>query len=398
MKNLIKNLKIKKRAMSKLVALHFYGHPSAKLKIIGITGTNGKTTTATLLHKIARELGYKAGLIGTVENIIIDEKRTTINTTPGLITLNKLLKEMAGKGCEYVFMEVSSHGIDQKRIAGINFVGGIFTNLTHDHLDYHKSFENYFGAKKKFFKSLPQNSFALSNIDDEYGKRILEKIRAKKYTYGFKNPANFSERLETKLIGEFNAYNILAIYGASVLLGFDKQKVKGIIKNLEPVAGRFENIKSKNNVIGIVDFAHTPDALENVLKTIQKMKKDGERIITVFGCGGDRDSAKRPIMTKIVYENSDIIIPTADNPRSENIEKIFVDMKIGLPAQTGLPAKVSKEVFFIADRGEAIKKACSLALAGDYILLAGKGHEKHQEILGVKIPFNDMEELKKNLK
>ena len=391
MKKFVKHLKIKKRVVSKLTALHFYGNPSKKLKIIGITGTNGKTTIATLLYKITTELGYKSGLIGTVENIIVDEKRSTINTTPGLITLNKLLKEMADKGCGYVFMEVSSHGIDQKRIAGINFVGGIFTNLTHDHLDYHKSFENYFGAKKIFFKSLSQNTFALSNIDDKYGKRILEKIRAKKYTYGFKNKADFSERLETKLIGEFNAYNILAIYGASVLLGFDKQKVKEIIKNLEPVAGRFENIKSKNNITGIVDFAHTPDALENVLKTIQKMKKDGEKIITVFGCGGDRDSAKRPIMTKIVYENSDIIIPTADNPRSENIEKIFVDMKIGLPAE------VSKEVFFIADRGEAIKKACSLALAGDYILLAGKGHEKHQEILGVKVPFNDMEEMKKNL-
>jgi len=383
--------KIKKRAISKLVGMHFFGNPSKKLKIVGITGTNGKTTTATLLYKIATELGYKAGLIGTVENIIINEKRPTINTTPGLIALNKLLSEMVEKGVEYVFMEVSSHGIDQKRIAGINFVGGIFTNLTHDHLDYHKSFENYFFAKKKFFQNLSKNAFALSNIDDEYGKRILEKIRAKKYTYGFKNNADFSERLETKLVGEFNAYNILAIYSASVLLGFNKQKVKEIIKNLDPVAGRFESIKSKNNITGIVDFAHTPDALENVLKTIQKMKKDGEKIITVFGCGGDRDVLKRSIMTKIVYKNSDIIIPTADNPRSENLEKIFQGMK------KGLPNKVFKEVFFIAGRGEAIKKACSLALAGDYILLAGKGHEKYQEILGVKVPFNDMEELKKFL-
>jgi len=383
--------KIGKRAISKLVGMHFFGNPSKKLKIVGITGTNGKTTTATLLYKIATELGYKAGLIGTVENIIINEKRPTINTTPGLIALNKLLSEMVEKGVEYVFMEVSSHGIDQKRIAGINFVGGIFTNLTHDHLDYHKSFENYFFAKKKFFQNLSKNAFALSNIDDEYGKRILEKIRAKKYTYGFKNNADFSERLETKLVGEFNAYNILAIYSASVLLGFNKQKVKEIIKNLDPVAGRFESIKSKNNITGIVDFAHTPDALENVLKTIQKMKKDGEKIITVFGCGGDRDVLKRSIMTKIVYKNSDIIIPTADNPRSENLEKIFQGMK------KGLPNKVFKEVFFIAGRGEAIKKACSLALAGDYILLAGKGHEKYQEMLGVKVPFNDMEELKKFL-
>ncbi|MFA6523898.1 MAG: UDP-N-acetylmuramoyl-L-alanyl-D-glutamate--2,6-diaminopimelate ligase [Candidatus Paceibacterota bacterium] len=391
MKKLIKNLKIKRRAIATLAAMHFYGNPSSKLKIVGVTGTNGKTTTATLLYKIATELGYKTGLISTVENIIGTEKRHSTHTTPGPIPLNKLLSEMVDKGCEYVFMEVSSHAMDQKRVAGVNFVGGIFTNLTHDHLDYHKSFENYFGAKKKFFKALSLNAFALSNIDDEYGKRILEKIRAKKYSYGFKNKADFNERLDSKLIGEFNAYNILAIYGAAVLLGFDKEKVKEIIKNLESVAGRFESIKSINNTTGIVDFAHTPDALENVLKTIQKMKNGNQKIITVFGCGGDRDISKRQIMTKIVYENSDIIIPTADNSRNEKIEDIFLDMK------KGLPDKVLKEVLFIADRGEAIKKACSLALAGDYILLAGKGHEKYQEILGVKVPFNDMEELKKNL-
>lgn len=391
MKNLIKNLKIKRRAIATLAGWHFYGNPSKRLKIVGVTGTNGKTTIATLLYKIATELGYKAGLIGTVENIIVNERRLALRTTPSPIPLNKLLSEMADKGCEYVFMEVSSHGIDQKRIAGINFVGGIFTNLTHDHLDYHKSFENYFLAKKKFFQNLSKNAFALSNIDDEYGKKILENIKVKKYTYGFKNPANFSERLKTKLIGEFNAYNILAIYCTAVLLGFDKQKVKEIIKDLEPVAGRFQNIKSKNNITGIVDFAHTPDALENVLKTIQGMRKNSRKIISVFGCGGDRDPLKRPIMTKIVYEMSDIIIPTADNPRSENIEKIFEDMKVGLPE------KISKEIYFITNRGEAIKKACELAKTGDYILLAGKGHEEYQEIKGVKYHFNDMEELKKNL-
>ncbi|MFH1608994.1 MAG: UDP-N-acetylmuramoyl-L-alanyl-D-glutamate--2,6-diaminopimelate ligase [Patescibacteria group bacterium] len=398
MKKIIKKLKTFKWRVKSKIAVFKYGNPASKLKIIGITGTNGKTTIATLLYKIATELGYKAGLVSTVGNIIAGEKRPTTHTTPDSISLTKLFSEMAEKGCEYVFMEVSSHAMDQKRVAGINFVGGVFTNLTQDHLDYHKNFENYFLTKKKFFQNLSKDSFALSNIDDEYGIKILENIKAKKYTYSLKDKADFNERLETKLIGEFNAYNILAVYGTAVLLGFDKNKVKEIIKNLEPVVGRFESFKNKDNITGIVDFAHTPDALENVLKTIQKMRKENEKIITVFGCGGDRDSSKRSVMTKIVYENSDIIIPTADNPRSENIEKIFEDMK------GGLPGELKKEVYFIQDRSEAIKKACELAKphakagqTGDFVLCAGKGHESYQEIKGVKQHFNDMEELKKNL-
>jgi len=377
--------------IAKLAAFHFYGNPSKRLKIVGVTGTNGKTTIATLLYKIATELGYKAGLIGTVENIIVSERRPALRTTPSPIPLNKLLSEMADKGCEYVFMEVSSHGIDQKRIAGINFVGGIFTNLTHDHLDYHKSFENYFLAKKKFFQNLSKNAFALSNIDDEYGKKILENIKVKKYTYGFKNPANFSERLKTKLIGEFNAYNILAVYGTAILLGFDEEKVKEIIKNLEPVAGRFENIEGKNGITGIVDFAHTPDALEKVLLTIKDFKSENSKIITVFGCGGDRDSSKRRIMGKIGASLSDIAIFTSDNSRSEDPEKIIAEMK------TDLSLADSKKVVIIPDRHKAIEKAVKLAQKGDIILCAGKGHEEYQEIKGIKNHFNDMEELKKNL-
>ncbi len=373
-------------------AMYYYGNPSKKLKIIGVTGTNGKTTTATLLYKIATELGYKVGLISTIENIIVKEIKQTTHTTPDSVSLTKLFKEMVEKNCKYVFMEVSSHALDQNRVVGINFTGGIFTNLTHDHLDYHKDLESYFRAKKNFFEMLPKKAFALSNIDDKKGNAMLDGIKAKKYTYGFRNKADFNEVLETKLIGEFNAYNTLAVYATMILLGEDKIKVKEIIKNLEPVEGRFNYIKSSSGITGIVDFAHTPDALENVLKTIQKMKKENERIISIFGCGGDRDPFKRPIMTKIVYEMSDIIIPTADNSRSEDIEKIFEDMK------KGLPSEIIKEVYFITDRSEAIKKACQLAKSGDYILLAGKGHEKYQEIKGVKNYFNDMEEFKKVLK
>ena len=408
MKKIIKNLKIKKRAMSKLVALHFYGNPSAKLKVIGVTGTNGKTTTATLLYKIARELGYKAGLIGTVENIIVDEKRTTINTTPGLITLNKLLKEMAEKECEYVFMEVSSHGIDQKRIAGINFVGGVFTNLTQDHLDYHKSMENYFLTKKKFFQNLPKGSFALSNADDEHGKQILDGIKADKYFYGINNEVDFKAEIKkldfegieiqvggnlikSKLLGKFNTYNLLAIFSTSKLLGFDLEKVKKILETIEPPKGRFDYFVSKNGVLGIVDFAHTPDALEKVLHTIREFKTNGSKIISVFGCGGDRDPLKRRIMGKIGVENSDFAILTSDNPRSEDPEKIVAEMK------TDLSMNELKKVKVITDRSLAIQEAVKLAQKGDIVLCAGKGHESYQDIKGVKQHFNDMEELKKYL-
>jgi UDP-N-acetylmuramoyl-L-alanyl-D-glutamate--2,6-diaminopimelate ligase len=399
MQNLKKKLKIgrlQRKIIATLAGWHFYGNPSKKLKIVGVTGTNGKTTTATLLYKVATELGYKAGLIGTVENIIAGEKikhsETAPQTTPDPIRLNKLLKEMADRGCEYVFMEVSSHAMDQRRVAGVNFSGGIFTNLTHDHLDYHKNFENYFTAKKKFFQVLPKNAFALSNADDAYGEKILEGIKAKKYIYGFKTKADFNELLQSKLIGEFNMYNILAIYGASVLLGFDKEKVKEIIKNLKPVAGRFENIEGKNGVIGIVDYAHTPDALEKVLLAIQGFRKEGSKIILVFGCGGDRDPSKRSKMGKIGATLSDIAIFTSDNPRSEDADKIITEMISDLSPDD------LKKVIPMADRHQAIADAVKLAKKGNIILLAGKGHETYQEIKGVKYPFDDMEELKKNFK
>ncbi len=391
--------KIKSKAVN-----YRYGFPAKKLKIIGITGTNGKTTVATLLYKTTTALGYKVGLISTVENIIgekvIPHDEKSPGTTPDSISLTKLFDQMVKEGCIYVFMEVSSHAADQRRVAGIKFTGGIFTNLTQDHLDYHKSMEKYFLAKKKFFNFLPKNAFALSNIDDPYGEKMLDGIKAKKYTYGFKNVANFNEKIKTKLLGEFNAYNVLVVYATTVLLGLDKIKVKEIIKNLEPVAGRFNHFKSESGITGIVDFAHTPDALLNVLKTIQNISAEARlsqksKIITLFGCGGDRDTSKRPLMAKIVYDNSDITIATSDNSRSEDIQNIFSDMKKGLPISQG--QSLRKEIYFIEKRDEAIKKACELAKSGDIILLAGKGHEQYQEIKGVKYPFNDMEELKKYL-
>ncbi|HEY4502982.1 MAG TPA: UDP-N-acetylmuramoyl-L-alanyl-D-glutamate--2,6-diaminopimelate ligase [Candidatus Paceibacterota bacterium] len=397
MRVLIKKLKLKRRAIVALAALHFYGNPSSKLKIVGVTGTNGKTTTATLLYRITTALGYKAGLIGTVENIIAGEVRAATHTTPDPIALNKLLSEMAERGCEYVFMEVSSHAIDQKRVAGVNFVGGIFTNLTHDHLDYHKSVENYFLAKKKFFKMLPADAFALSNSDDEHGRMMLEGIKAKKYFYGFKDNPDFNERLETQLLGEFNAYNALAVYASLVLLGFDKEKVKEILKNITPPRGRFEHFTSSGGVLVIVDYAHTPDALENVLKTTKNLRKengsprpDGRgKIISVFGCGGDRDPLKRRIMGKIGAEYSDVAIFTSDNPRSEDPDKIIAEMK------TDLSMNNSSKVKAIPNRLEAIKESVKIAQRGDIILCAGKGHEDYQEIKGVKHHFNDMEEFKK---
>jgi len=309
-------------------------------------------------------------------------------TTPDSVALTKLFAEMLDKGCEYVFMEVSSHALEQNRVAGVNFIGGIFSNLTHDHLDYHKTPENYFRAKKKFFQILPVDSFALSNADSEYGSKMLEGIKAKKYTYGFKNKSDFSEELETKLIGDFNKYNALAVYSALILLGMDKGKVKEILKNVEPPKGRFDYIKSSSGVTAIVDYAHTPDALENVLNTIQNMKKEG-KVISVFGCGGDRDSIKRPKMSKIGAELSDIAIFTSDNPRSEDPDKIIEEMK------TNLSPENLKKVKTIPNRREAILEAVKLAQKGDIILVAGKGHEDYQIIKGVKSHFDDMEELKK---
>lgn len=400
MKNLKKKLKTIWWKMKSAWARYHYGNPSAKLKVVGITGTNGKTTTATLLYRISTALGYKSGLISTVENIIAGEKRGATHTTPDSISLTKLFKEMADRGCEYVFMEVSSHALDQNRIAGINFSGGIFTNLTHDHLDYHKSFENYFLAKKKFFEMLSTEAFALSNIDDEQGEAMLEGIKAKKYTYGFKNnpsnfsrqEADFSEVLETKLIGDFNKYNALAVYATTVLLGMDKEKVKEVLKIVSPPKGRFDYIKSSSGVTAIVDYAHTPDALQNVLQTIQKIKENDTKIISVFGCGGDRDPLKRRIMGKIGATLSDVAIFTSDNPRNENPDAIITEMKTDLT-----PALVQK-VKIISDRRQAIKEAVQMAQKGDIILCAGKGHEDYQEIKGVKHHFDDREEFEKLFK
>jgi len=397
MKNLFKKFKIERRWIAFLARIHFYGNPSRKIKIIGITGTNGKTTTATLLYQLFRNLGYKVGMIGTVVNKINDESTPAERTTPGPIELNGLLNRMVEAGCEYCFMEVSSHAMNQNRVAGVRFAGGVFTNLTHDHLDYHKNFENYFAAKKKFFKMLPSDAFALSNIDDKYGVKITEGIKAKKYYYSLKNDADFIGHLEMKLIGEFNAYNVLAIYSTAILLGQDLNKIKEEIKKLEPVAGRFQYVKSRDGITGIVDYAHTPDALENVLKTVNDMnlpagrQGKGGKVISVFGCGGDRDKIKRPIMAKIGYDMSDIVILTSDNPRTEKAEDILEDMKKGIEM---LP---QDKVQIISNRHEAIQKACSLAKDGDYILVAGKGHENYQEVNGVKTHFDDIEELKKYL-
>lgn len=409
MKSLIKNLKLKRRAITILAALHFYGNPSDKLKIVGVTGTNGKTTTATLLYKIATDLGYKAGLIGTVENIIVDEVRTSTHTTPGPIQLNKLLSEMAERGCEYVFMEVSSHAIDQKRISGINFVGGIFTNLTHDHLDYHKSFENYFIAKRKFFQILPEKAFALSNGDDEHGRAMIGDIGARQFLYGFNGGEYFhgeinkldingleltfnDEKIKAKLLGKFNAYNLLSVWSTVKLLGFDMQKVKKILEDIDPPRGRFDHFMSPSGVLVVVDYAHTPDALEKILLAIHELKTEKGRIISVVGCGGDRDPLKRRIMGKIGATLSDATIFTSDNPRSENPESIISEMK------TDLSLADSKKVTAITNRHDAILEAVHQAKEEDIILCAGKGHEDYQDIKGVKHHFNDLEELKNAFK
>lgn len=413
-KRILKKLKTIWWMVKSLMVRYFYSNPSNKLKIVGVTGTNGKTTTATLLYKITSTLGYKAGLISTVENLINGEKlgvnEIGPGTTPDSVTLTKIFRKMADAGCEYVFMEVSSHALDQRRVAGINFVGGIFTNLTHDHLDYHKNLDNYFDAKKKFFKMLPARAFALSNIDDKYGKKMLEGIKARKFSYGFKNRADFNDKLETKLLGDFNLYNALAVYASLILLGLEKEKparldaclndavgqnfghsggVKEILQNVEPPKGRFEYFTSKNSVLVVVDYAHTPDALQNVLQTVKSIKKEGTKIISVFGCGGDRDPLKRPIMGKIGAENSDVTIFTSDNSRNEDPDKIIEEMK------TNLSPEMLKKVKSISDRREAIREAVKIAQKGDIILCAGKGHEDYQEIKGVKSHFDDMEELKK---
>ena len=374
-----------------IIASNFYDNPSHKMKLVGVTGTSGKTTTATLLHQLFRDLGHKAGMIGTVVNKVNDKSYEAHRTTPDAVTLNELLAEMVDDGCEYCFMEVSSHSVSEKRIAGLNFIGGIFTNLTLDHLDYHKTLDGYCDAKKAFFDVIPATGFAISNIDDERGQYMISTTKAHTYTFSLKKAADFNERFESKLIGEFNAYNLLGIYVAAVLLGEDKDKIKEVFKNLEAVPGRFQYYKSENGVTGIVDYAHKPDALLNVLKTAGEMKSNG-RVITVVGCGGDRDRSKRPIMAKIGYDMSDILILTSDNPRTEKPEEILEEMMKGIE---GLP---NEKVYVLPDRHEAISQACLEALPGDIILIAGKGHETYQEVNGVQTHFDDLEELQKYLK
>ena len=388
-----------------LIADAFYDFPSRQLKIAGITGTNGKTTTATLLYKLFEALGHKSGLISTVQNHIHDKAVTATHTTPDAISIQSLLREMSDAGCQYVFMEVSSHAIHQHRIAGIRFVGGVFTNITHDHLDYHKTFDEYIRVKKLFFDELPSDAFALTNADDKRGMVMLQNTKADKHTYSLRVPASIKGKVlennltglimsidgleaHFRLIGTFNAYNLLAVYGVAKLLGQDKMDVLAILSGLQGAVGRFETYMSpKEKILGIVDYAHTPDALINVLATINQLRKDGQQLITVVGCGGDRDKTKRPIMAQVACEHSDKAILTSDNPRTEDPEQILNEMEEGLTS----PQK--RKSLRITSRREAIKVACSLAQAGDIVLVAGKGHETYQEINGVRNHFDDREVL-----
>ena len=391
-----------------LAASNFFGNPSSSLKLVGVTGTNGKTTIATLLYKMFLSLGYKCGLFSTVCNYINEKEVEATLTTPDPIQLNGLLSEMVGVGCEFAFMEVSSHSADQKRIAGLKFVGGIFTNLTHDHLDYHKTFDNYLAAKKSFFDSLTPNSFALVNIDDRNGKVMLQNCQARHYTFSVRGMADYrcnvieqgfegmglkiqGEEVWTRFIGDFNASNLLAVYAASELLGASKKEILTVLSDLHPVAGRLEVVKSPGGISGIVDYAHTPDALLNVIDTINKIREGSVQLITVVGAGGDRDRTKRPKMAAISAEGSTRVILTSDNPRTEDPEKILDEM------ETGITPDLKRRVLRITDRHEAIQTAVMLANSGDVILVAGKGHETYQEIMGVKNHFDDREELKKAL-
>ncbi len=386
-----------------IIAHNYYQQPSEKLHLVGVTGTNGKTTTATLLHRLFTRLGYKVGLLSTVENKIGQQTILATHTTPDALTVNALLNDMVETGCEYAFMEVSSHAIHQERISGLQFRGGIFTNISHDHLDYHKTFKEYIRAKKKFFDDLPKNAFALTNVDDKHGKTIAQNTIAKVATYGLRRLADFKakildnrmeglhltindQELFCRLVGVFNAYNLLAVYATGKLLNFKELELLTALSDLRPAEGRFDTF-TKNGKIGIVDYAHTPDALENVLDTIQKIANRSQKIITLVGCGGDRDKAKRPVMAKVACNKSDVIILTSDNPRNEEPEAILADM------EKGIPSEAIEKVLIISDRKQAIKTACQLAKSGDIILVAGKGHEKYQEIKGKKLPFDDKQTL-----
>jgi len=385
-----------------LMATNFYNHPSVKLKLVGITGTNGKTTTTTLLFNLFMKLGYKSGLLSTVVNKIGSRDIPSTHTTPDPVALNELLNEMVEEGCTHCFMEVSSHAIHQHRISGLSFAGGVFTNITHDHLDYHATFKEYIRVKKSFFDELPSSAFALSNGDDKNGMVMMQNTKASKHTFALKSPADFKVKvLEnqfsglvlnlcgtevwSKLIGDFNAYNLVTVYAVSELLGEEKLEVLTALSALESVDGRFQYTTSNGGITAIVDYAHTPDALENVLKTISSIRTRNEDVYTVVGCGGDRDRLKRPTMAAIACELSDKVIITSDNPRSEDPNTIIEEMMVGVEGQH------FKKTLSIVDREQAIKTAVSMAQKGDIILIAGKGHEKYQDIKGVKHHFDDME-------
>ena len=385
------------------IASAFYGNPSHELKVVGVTGTNGKTTIATLLYDLVQSMGYKAGLISTVVYKIGEREIISTHTTPDAIRLNAMMREMVDEGCEYCFMECSSHAIVQHRIEGLRFVGGLFTNITHEHLDYHKTFAEYIRAKKSFFDALPKSAFALVNCDDRNGEVMLQNTKASRYTLSLQKMADFrakvvemmAEGMELRIdnrevwvqfLGRFNAYNLLTVYGAAVLLGFDKEAVLEHLSMLRPVSGRFETVIAKDGTTAVVDFAHTPDALENIIKTIDELRQSGQRLIVVCGCGGDRDKTKRPVMGGMAAKMADVAIFTSDNPRTENPEDILREMEAGVEA--------GDKYLKITDRHEAIKTAVMLAEPRDIILLAGKGHENYQIVGTEKLPFSDKEVVK----
>jgi UDP-N-acetylmuramoyl-L-alanyl-D-glutamate--2,6-diaminopimelate ligase len=387
-----------------IISSNFFDSSSESLKLIGVTGTNGKTTIVTMLYSLVRSLGYPAALLSTIENQVNGQVFAATHTTPDPLQINRFLKESVDRGCEFCFMEVSSHALAQKRIHGLHFDGGIFTNITHDHLDYHSNFADYLKAKKSFFDQLPENSFALTNVDDRNGRVMIQNTRAKQYSYGLQSPSDYhglllensfeglvlninDKELHTGLIGRFNAYNLLATYATAMLLNLEESEVLAMLSTLEPAEGRFDRIDSKEGILGIIDYAHTPDALKNVLETINSIRKGNEQIITVIGAGGDRDTMKRPKMAGIAGKLSNLVILTSDNPRTEDPQSILNDMKKGIEVTD------SRKFISIIDRREAIKTAATMAKPGDIILVAGKGHEKYQDINGVKLPFDDKEVL-----
>ena len=389
-----------------IIASNFYDNPSSKLKLIGVTGTNGKTTVASLLYQLFKKSGYKTGLLSTVQILVDTTVFNATHTTPDSVTINYYLHQMVLLGVDYCFMEVSSHGIHQKRTEGLEFAGGIFTNLSHDHLDYHVSFASYRDVKKSFFDSLPKTAFALTNLDDKNGNVMLQNTKARKRTYALKTLADYKAKIIeksfsgtlisindtefwTKLIGNFNAYNLAAIIGVAYELGLEKLEILTIISQLESVSGRFEHLVSDNGVIAIVDYAHTPDALKNVLETINNIRTNNEKLITVIGCGGDRDKTKRPKMAHIASQLSTQAIFTSDNPRTENPDTILEEMEEGVSAEN------LKKIITISDRRQAIKTACKFSETGDILLIAGKGHENYQEISGERFHFDDLVEVKK---